>query len=118
MYTSQVVAVALPLKSVGRAVCDRAALLGKKRVALRFEFAAGPSVVQLDSRVLHRALSHLLVNAVEATPAGGTVTLRVTHTTGDAPTEDAEGEEGTARAAGAPRVRFEVRGSRTALARL
>ena len=93
----------LRLLAVGRAVCGRAAKLCKKRVAVTFDFAAGPSVVKLDSRVLHRALSHLLANAAEATPAGGTITLRVTHATGYA--APAEGEVG---GAPEPRVCFEV----------
>ena len=95
----QTVAVALPLRDVGRAVCGRAATLCKKRVAVTFEFAAGPSVVKLDSRVLHRALSHLLANAAEATPTGGTITLRVSHATAAAAEEGGTPE---------PRVCFEV----------
>ena len=99
----QTVPTYLRLLAVGRAVCGRAAKLCKKRVAVTFDFAAGPSVVKLDSRVLHRALSHLLANAAEATPAGGTITLRVTHATGYA--APAEGEVG---GAPEPRVCFEV----------
>ena len=95
----QMVPTALPLIDVGKAVCGRAATLCKKRVAVSFEFAAGPSVVQLDSRVLHRALSHLLANAAEATPSGGTITLRVSHAASVA--------EGIG--ADKPRVCFEVR---------
>lgn len=99
----QMVPTELPLLAVGRAVCGRAATLCKKRVAVTFNFAAGPSVVKLDSRVIHRALSHLLANAAEATPAGGAITLRVTHAVGYA--APAEGEVG---GAPEPRVCFEV----------
>lgn len=101
----QLVESAVPLAAVGRAVCDHAKTLldaqSKPRVAVHFECGAGPQAVTLDSRVLHRALNHLLANAVEATPNGGAITLRVTHT----PAQPAAGEGEEGRGA---RVRFEV----------
>ena len=103
----QLVESAVPLAAVGQAVCDHAKTLlgsqGKPRTVVRFECGEGPQRLNLDSRVLHRALNHLLANAVEATPDGGTITLRVAHTAA----QPASGEQGddAARRAG---VRFEV----------
>ena len=97
----QTVSVSVPLKVLGKGVVDFARTLAKPNVRIGVECAAGPAVVSLDAKVLHRALNHLLRNAVEATSAkGGTVTLRISH---EPPSTEA-GAEG----APAHRVRFEV----------
>ena len=47
-----------------------------KKINLVTDLYADPMVVRLDKQLLRVALSHLLRNAVEATPPGGTVLVR------------------------------------------
>jgi signal transduction histidine kinase len=73
----QTVPVPLPLKVIGRSAVDHVKDLAKPRVRVAFEFEKGPSVASLDAKILHRALDQLLKNAAEATPEGGSITLKV-----------------------------------------
>jgi len=101
----QMVPGPLPIRALGRSIIDLARALAKPCVHTSVEFAAGPTVAQLDGRVLHRALCQLLRNAVEATNGkGGSVTLRITH---EPPIPHGEGAAG-AEGAPAHRLRFEV----------
>lgn len=79
----QVVPVALPMKVLCRSVIDEARTSAPPNVRVSYEFAAGPTVANLDAKVLHRALDQLMRNAVEATSKSkGTacsVTLRICH---------------------------------------
>jgi len=95
----QTVPVVLPLSALGRACVDEAKTLAKRGVEVVFELAAGPSVVSIDAKVLHRAVRHLLRNAAQATPAGGRIVLRVNHV------DQAASWTGHA---GGTRLRFEV----------
>ena len=97
--------VALPLKALGRAAVDHAKDASKPKVKVSFEMAAGPAVVSLDAKVLHRALDQLLRNAAEATPSGGSITLKIRHEKAGEKAADgvADGVAGEK-----ARVRFEV----------
>ena len=47
----------------------------EKPIGLRTECAEEPLFVSADSELLHRALSNLVLNAMDAMPAGGTMTI-------------------------------------------
>jgi len=95
----QTVPVPLPLGVLCHACVDEALAISKPDVTVAFELSAGPSIVSLDAKLLHRALRHLLRNAAEATAGGGRITLRVSHSTENAALWT--GQQGG-------RVRFEV----------
>jgi len=76
----QTVMASLSLKDIGHALVDQIAALTKPRVRVTLNIESGPSIVETDRRVLHRALEHLMRNAAQATPEGGRITLRISHT--------------------------------------
>ena len=49
---------------------------GKPKVAARLELAEGLPVIAADPDLLHRVFSNLVLNAMDAMPNGGTITLR------------------------------------------
>ncbi|HEX3570758.1 MAG TPA: ATP-binding protein [Acidobacteriaceae bacterium] len=49
--------------------------LEEKKIALRTEVPDSPLMVLADAELLHRALSNLVLNAMDAMPDGGTLTL-------------------------------------------
>lgn len=53
--------------------------LQKSKIACRTEFA-GVDAIAADPDLLHRALSNLVLNAIDAMPDGGTLTLRTSRT--------------------------------------
>lgn len=53
---------------------------GRPQIKAAADFAADPGVVQADPDLLHRAVSNLILNAMDAMPNGGTLTVR---TSGD-----------------------------------
>ncbi|HEY7351162.1 MAG TPA: ATP-binding protein [Terriglobales bacterium] len=53
------------------------AQLEKARIACKID-ARAENAIAADPELLHRALSNLILNAIEATPSGGTLTLRAT----------------------------------------
>jgi signal transduction histidine kinase len=46
----------------------------ERSIALKTEIAAYPLMVSADAELLHRALSNLILNAIDAMPDGGTLT--------------------------------------------
>lgn len=48
----------------------------KPAIIANVDFAAHPAVIQADPDLLHRAFSNLILNAMDAMPNGGTLTLR------------------------------------------
>jgi signal transduction histidine kinase len=63
---------------VASSTLDMLAPLAEKRgVALRFRGAGAPAGVRADRNQLQQAIANLVVNAVQATPGGGAVTLGV-----------------------------------------
>ena len=97
----QTVPVPLPLKVIGRSAVDHVKDLAKPRVRVAFEFEKGPSVASLDAKRLHRALDQLLKNAAEATPEGGSITLKVRRVW-DARARERERERGRSQAQSCP----------------
>ncbi len=66
-----------------RELCESAiklhqAQLTKAGIACNLEISAG-NPIAADPELLHRALSNLILNAIEAMPNGGSLTLRVNH---------------------------------------
>jgi signal transduction histidine kinase len=51
--------------------------LGEKQIALRTNVDVEPLPISADSELLHRALSNLVLNAMDAMPGGGTLTLAI-----------------------------------------
>ena len=49
--------------------------LKERHTAIRWTKSGGPMVVSADRELLHRALSNLVLNAMDATPDGGELTL-------------------------------------------
>jgi len=60
--------------------CLQHGVFQKKGVVLAEEFAAAHQPIDADPQQIKQALTNLLTNALEATPAGGTVTLSATQT--------------------------------------
>src|SRR5262249_42769079 len=58
------------------------AQLREKQIMIRTEFDSELREISADPELLHRALSNLVLNAIDALPQGGEITLR-TETTGD-----------------------------------
>ncbi len=52
---------------------------GRPPIACRLEVDRGLQPIAVDPELLHRALSNLILNAIEAMPKGGTLTLRTRH---------------------------------------
>jgi len=48
----------------------------KPAITARVDFAADPAMIQADPDLLHRAVSNLILNAMDAMPSGGTITVR------------------------------------------
>jgi signal transduction histidine kinase len=55
---------------------------GKPPVALKLELGTGGETIQADPDLLHRAVQNLLLNALDAMPAGGTLLVRSGPTAG------------------------------------
>jgi signal transduction histidine kinase len=51
--------------------------LEEKKIALRLQLGSTPLRAMVDSELLHRALSNLVLNAMDAMPDGGTLTIAV-----------------------------------------
>ncbi len=49
---------------------------GKPAITARVDFSADPGTIQADPDLLHRAVSNLILNAMDAMPIGGTLTVR------------------------------------------
>jgi len=49
---------------------------GRPPIACRLELEENPGTIAADPDLLHRALSNLVLNAMDAMPSGGTLTLR------------------------------------------
>lgn len=52
---------------------------GRPPIECRLEMERGLKPIAADPELLHRALSNLILNAIEAMPNGGTLTLRTRH---------------------------------------
>jgi signal transduction histidine kinase len=63
------------------------AQLEKANLAFQFELAENLQSIAADPDLLHRALSNLVLNAIEAMPQGGTLTLRTRYETNSASIE-------------------------------
>ncbi len=61
---------------VGVYVRDRIPLAGQRQLSITFEGQANLPVVQADARLVEQALSILVTNALNYTPAGGQVSVR------------------------------------------
>lgn len=55
---------------------------GRRPIECRLEMDREPPPIAADPELLHRALSNLILNAIEAMPNGGTLTLRTRHDLG------------------------------------
>jgi signal transduction histidine kinase len=53
---------------------------GKSAIKAQVELGADPATIQADPDLLHRAVSNLILNAMDAMPNGGTLTLRTSRT--------------------------------------
>ena len=63
-----------------RALYETAAAAGQRDTAIQFkiDLSHNPLPVDADPELLHRALSNLVLNAMDAMPSGGTLTLSAT----------------------------------------
>jgi signal transduction histidine kinase len=63
---------------------------GKPPIACNFELDETLGPIDADTELLHRAISNLVLNAMDAMPNGGTLTLRTRHTGEDTVIEVAD----------------------------
>jgi nitrogen fixation/metabolism regulation signal transduction histidine kinase len=61
-------------EAIERVLTLFAPALDQQSIALKTEIAADPLMVSADAELLHRALSNLVLNAIDAMPDGGTLT--------------------------------------------
>ncbi|HSZ18078.1 MAG TPA: ATP-binding protein [Terracidiphilus sp.] len=61
-----------------RALYESAAARAEPPIRYKVEVASDPMPLLVDPELLHRALSNLVLNAMDAMPAGGTLTLAAT----------------------------------------
>lgn len=53
--------------------------VGRPPITPELHLEEGPPTIQADAALLHRALENLVLNAMDAMPAGGVIMLRTTH---------------------------------------
>lgn len=70
---------------------------GRSPIKCKMEFDARLGTINADSELLHRALSNLVLNAMDAMPNGGTLTLRTRRTDGKIVIEVADTGSGLSR---------------------
>jgi signal transduction histidine kinase len=70
------------------------AQLEKANIAFQFELAENLQPIAADPDLLHRAVSNLVLNAIEAMPQGGTLTLRTRYETNSASIEISDTGQG------------------------
>jgi signal transduction histidine kinase len=68
-----------------------ATLARKRRVAVTLERGAEPTLVVVDHGQLQQVLTNLVVNAIQASPPGGHVTVSVGRTVAQPPTDGGHG---------------------------
>ena len=61
---------------LGRALDFAAGQASEKGIALRRAFDSGPSVAHCDPDEIYQVVLNLVVNALQVTPRGGTITVR------------------------------------------